>query len=104
MQKQSNQEWRKRGKNSWNKARKFTRRRNVRGAHASSVLVSASCRNELFHDSMIAKPSKILKPIPEREMSEWARIASQAHKRATKKKRAELRRRGLPMSGASMRR
>jgi hypothetical protein len=46
---------------------------------------------------MIAKPSRILKPIPEREMSEWARVAAQAHKRATKKKRAELRRRGLPM-------
>jgi hypothetical protein len=38
-----------------------------------------------------------LKPIPEKEMSEWARIASQAHRRATKKKRAVLRRRGLPM-------
>ncbi len=39
----------------------------------------------------------ILKPIPEKKMSEWARIASQAHKRATRKKRAELRQRGLPM-------
>jgi hypothetical protein len=38
-----------------------------------------------------------LKPIPEKEMSEWARIALRAHRRATKKKRAELRRRGLPM-------
>jgi hypothetical protein len=38
-----------------------------------------------------------LKPIPESKMSRQARIASQAHKRATKKKRAELRQRGLPM-------
>jgi len=30
-------------------------------------------------------------------MPQWARVASQAHKRATRKKRAELRRRGLPM-------
>jgi hypothetical protein len=46
---------------------------------------------------MIAKPSKILKPIPERGMSEWARVAARAHKRATRKKRSELRRLGLPM-------
>ena len=46
---------------------------------------------------MIANPSKILKPIPEEEMSEWARIALHAHRRATRKKRAELRRMGLPM-------
>ena len=39
----------------------------------------------------------ILKPIPEKKMSEWARVASQAHKRATRKKRAELRQRGLLM-------
>jgi hypothetical protein len=39
----------------------------------------------------------ILKPIPESKMSPEARIASQAHRRATRKKRAELRRRGLPM-------
>ena len=39
----------------------------------------------------------ILKAIPEKEMSEWARVASQAHRRATRKKRIELRRRGLPM-------
>jgi len=38
-----------------------------------------------------------LKPIPESKMSREARIASQAHKRATRKKRAELRRLGLPM-------
>ena len=38
-----------------------------------------------------------LKPIPESKMSSEARIASQAHRRATKKKRVELRRRGLPM-------
>jgi hypothetical protein len=38
-----------------------------------------------------------LKPIPESKMSPEARVASQAHRRATKKKRAELRRRGLPM-------
>jgi len=38
-----------------------------------------------------------LKPIPEEEMSEWARVALCAHRRATRKKRIELRRRGLPM-------
>jgi hypothetical protein len=38
-----------------------------------------------------------LKPIPEKEMSERARIASKAHRRATRKKRIELRQRGLPM-------
>ena len=38
-----------------------------------------------------------LKPIPEKQMPEWARVASRAHKCATKKKRAELRQRGLPM-------
>src|SRR6476646_583916 len=47
MRQPSNQECRKKGKNSSRAAQKFTRRRNVRGAHASSVLVSASCRNEL---------------------------------------------------------
>ena len=39
---------RKKGKNSWSKAQKFTRQRNAGGADASSVLVSASWRNELF--------------------------------------------------------
>jgi hypothetical protein len=39
----------------------------------------------------------VLKPIPEKDMPKWARAASQAHRRATRKKRAELRRRGLPM-------
>ena len=39
----------------------------------------------------------ILKPIPEKDMPKWARAASQALRRATRKKRAELRRRGLPM-------
>jgi hypothetical protein len=43
------------------------------------------------------KTISVLKPIPEKEMSEWARIALRAHRRATKKKGAELRRRGLPM-------
>jgi len=38
-----------------------------------------------------------LKPIPESKMSPEARLASDAHRRATRKKRAELRRRGLPM-------
>jgi hypothetical protein len=38
-----------------------------------------------------------LRPIPESKMSSEARVASQAHRRATKKKRAELRQRGLPM-------
>lgn len=39
-----------------------------------------------------------LKPVSESQMSPDARIAAQAHKRATRKKRAELRQRGLPMS------
>ena len=30
-------------------------------------------------------------------MSEWARVALHAHRRATRKKRIELRRLGLPM-------
>jgi hypothetical protein len=38
-----------------------------------------------------------LKPIPESKMSPQARVAAQAHGRATRKKRTELRRRGLPM-------
>lgn len=38
-----------------------------------------------------------LKPIPESKMSPEARVASQAHRRATRKKRAELRQRGLPV-------
>ena len=38
-----------------------------------------------------------LKPIPESKISPEVRVASQAHKRATRKKRAELRRRALPM-------
>jgi len=40
-----------------------------------------------------------LKPIPESKMSPEARVASQAHRRATRKKRMELRQRGLPMIG-----
>jgi hypothetical protein len=38
-----------------------------------------------------------LKPISEKEMPKWVRVAADAHRRATRKKRAELRRRGLPM-------
>ncbi|MBA2432907.1 MAG: hypothetical protein H0V56_12475 [Chthoniobacterales bacterium] len=38
-----------------------------------------------------------LKPIAEKEMSPEARIASRAHRRATRKKRIELRQRGVPM-------
>jgi len=38
-----------------------------------------------------------LKPIPKSKMSPEARVASEAHRRATRKKRADLRRRGLPM-------
>lgn len=38
-----------------------------------------------------------LKPISVKEMSPEARVASQAHRRATRKKRIELRQRGLPM-------
>jgi hypothetical protein len=43
------------------------------------------------------KQRRILKPIAKKEMSEWARVALYAHRRATKKTRAKLRRRGLPM-------
>ena len=43
------------------------------------------------------KANNGLKPIPEEEVSQWARIASQSHRRATRKKRVELRRLGLPM-------
>ena len=43
------------------------------------------------------KQRQVLSPIPEKEMSEWARIALRVHRRATRKKRAELRQRGLPM-------
>jgi hypothetical protein len=39
----------------------------------------------------------VLKPIPEKEMSKWARVALRAHRGATRKKRVELRQRGLPM-------
>lgn len=38
-----------------------------------------------------------LKPISEKKMPKWARVASQAHRSATRKKRVELRQRGLPM-------
>ena len=38
-----------------------------------------------------------LKPIPKSKMSPEARVGSEAHRRATRKKRAELRRLGLPM-------
>ena len=38
-----------------------------------------------------------LKPIPESKVSPEARVAAQAHRRATRKKRIELRQRGLPM-------
>jgi hypothetical protein len=38
-----------------------------------------------------------LTPIPESKMSPEARVASQAHRRATRKKRLELRQCGLPM-------
>jgi hypothetical protein len=38
----------------------------------------------------------VFKPIPEGKMSPEARVASRAHRRATKKERAELRQRGLP--------
>ena len=38
-----------------------------------------------------------LKPISKKEMPKWVRVASDAHRRATRKKRAELRRHGLPM-------
>jgi hypothetical protein len=47
-----------------------------------------------FHEG---KSACGLKPIPESKMSPEARVASQAHRRATRKKRIELRQRGLPM-------
>jgi hypothetical protein len=43
------------------------------------------------------KQRQVLNPIPEKDMPKWARVASHAHKRATRKKRAELRHCGLPM-------
>jgi hypothetical protein len=46
---------------------------------------------------MNAKSTGKLKPIPEKQMSEWTRVALRARHRATRKKRAELRRLGLPM-------
>jgi hypothetical protein len=46
---------------------------------------------------MNAKSTGKLKPIPEKEMSPEARVASRAHRSATRKKRVELRQRGLPM-------
>jgi len=46
---------------------------------------------------MNAKQAKNFKPIPEKKMPRWVCVASQAHRRATRKKRAELRRLGLPM-------
>jgi len=50
----------------------------------------------VLREQMKASPNG-LKPIPEKNMPKWAKAASQAHRRATKKKRAELRQRGLPM-------
>jgi hypothetical protein len=38
-----------------------------------------------------------LKPIPEKEMSSEARVASAAHRTATRKKRIQLRQQKLPM-------
>jgi len=35
--------------------------------------------------------------ISEKKMPKWARVAPQAHRNATRKKRVELRQRGLPM-------
>jgi hypothetical protein len=42
-------------------------------------------------------PTPRVQAIPEKEMPKWVRVASQAHKGATRKKRAGLRQRGLPM-------
>jgi hypothetical protein len=61
------------------------------------VRCSGSLPKRTFSRFMIAKPSRILKPIPEREMSEWARVAAQAHKRATRKQHSELRQLELPV-------
>ena len=38
-----------------------------------------------------------VKPIPENKMTPEARVASRVHRSATRKKRLELRQRGLPM-------
>jgi len=46
---------------------------------------------------MNARIAKTLKPILEKEMPKWVRVASKAHRRATRRKRLELRQRGLPM-------
>jgi len=50
-----------------------------------------------FFPSMKKSLHNGLQPIQESKMSSEARVASQAHRHATRKKRAELRRRGLPM-------
>ena len=64
-----------------------------------SVSMKKSLENRQNRNTTAAEKFKAmnLKPIPEKNMPKWAKAASQAHRRATKKKRAELRRRGLPM-------
>jgi len=51
----------------------------------------------VFSRSLKKKLHDGLRPIPESKMSPDTRVASGAHRRAAKKKRAELRRRGVPM-------
>ena len=69
------------------------------GARPSRAWVSASRRNNLPSHFMKENLYNGLKPIPESKMSREARVASQAHRRATRKKCIELRQRGLPMIG-----
>jgi len=68
-------------------------RRSLLAESASQIIIQLRS----FFASMKKNLYNGLKPIPETKMSPEARVASQAHRRATKKKRAELRRRGLPM-------
>jgi hypothetical protein len=51
----------------------------------------------IYHARGAYEFTEWLKPIPESKMSPEARVAAQALRRATRKKRTELRRRGLPM-------
>ena len=53
---------------------------------------------EVLRAQMKTSPNG-LKPIPEKKMSQWARVALRAHRRAIRKKRAELHRHGLSMIG-----
>ena len=56
-----------------------------------SVSMKKSLENRQNRNTTAAEKFKAmnLKPIPEKNMPKWAKAASQAHRRATKKKRAD---------------